>query len=62
VTWAIEMNSPQNLMREGWKRTTLKAGDVITVAIHPLRDGAPGGQYVSVKLADGSVLGGDGAG
>jgi uncharacterized protein DUF6152 len=62
VTWAIEMNSPQNLLRQGWKRTTLKPGDVVTVVIHPLRDGSPGGQYLSVKLPDGKVLGEDGAG
>ena len=30
VVWAIEMNSPQNLVREGWKRTTIKTGDKVT--------------------------------
>ncbi len=61
-TWAIEMNSPQNLVRQGWKRTTLKAGDKVTVVVHPLRDGKPGGSYVSITLADGTVLGGSGPG
>ena len=41
--WAIEMNSPQNLIRGGWKRTTIKSGDKVTVVVHPLRDGKPGG-------------------
>jgi hypothetical protein len=57
--WAVEMNSPNNLGRDGWKRTTLKAGDKVTVTVRPLRDGTPGGQYVSIVLADGKVLGGE---
>jgi hypothetical protein len=55
-TWAIEMNSPNNLVREGWKRTTLKPGDKVKVTINPLRDGKPGGWYVAITLADGKVL------
>lgn len=40
--WAVEMNSPNNLVREGWRRTTLKVGDKVTVTVRPLRDGTPG--------------------
>jgi hypothetical protein len=54
--WAIEMNTPQNLVRDGWKRTTIKAGDKVAVVVRPLRDGKPGGSYVSIKLADGTML------
>lgn len=57
--WAVEMNSPNNLVREGWKRSTLKPGDKVKVTVRPLRDGTPGGQYVSIVLADGRVLGGE---
>jgi hypothetical protein len=60
--WAIEMNGPQNLMHDGWKRSSLKNGDKITAVVHPLRDGKPGGSYVSVTLADGTVLKGTGPG
>ena len=56
-TWLIEMNSPNNLVREGWKRTTLKPGTEVTVAINPLRDGRPGGWYVGVAFPDGKSLG-----
>jgi hypothetical protein len=62
ATWAIEMNSPGNLVRVGWKRTTIKAGDKVTVTVRPLRDGKPGGSYMSIKLADGTVLSGVGPG
>jgi hypothetical protein len=57
--WAVEMNSPNNLVREGWKRTTIKPGDKVTVTVRPLRDGTPGGQYVSIVLADGQAIGGE---
>lgn len=55
--WAIEMNSPNNLVSEGWKRTTLKPGDKVKLYIHPLRDGSKGGSYAGVRLADGKTLG-----
>lgn len=55
--YSIEMNSPNNLTRQGWKSTSLKPGDKVTVVMNPLRDGAMGGLFVSVQLADGKVLG-----
>jgi len=57
--WAIEMNSPNNLVHLGWKRTTIKAGDKVTVKINPLRDGRPGGIYIGITLPDGKYLGTD---
>jgi len=54
--WGIEMGSPNNLIHEGWKRTTIKPGDKVTATVHPLKDGTPGGQYVSITLADGKTL------
>ncbi len=62
VIWAIEMNTPQNLVRDGWKRTTIKPGDKVTVVVNPLRDGKPGGSFRSITLADGKTLGGTGPG
>src|SRR4051812_29169725 len=38
--WAIEMTAPNNLVQEGWKRTSLKKGDKVTLFVHPLRTGA----------------------
>ena len=55
--WLIEMNGVSNLVHEGWKRSTLKAGDKVTVTINPLRDGRPGGWYVRIKLPNGATLG-----
>jgi hypothetical protein len=55
--WSIEMTSPNNLAQEGWKRTSLKPGDRVTIYVHPLRTGARGGSYAGVRLPDGSTLG-----
>jgi Family of unknown function (DUF6152) len=54
--WGVECNSPNTMARTGWRSSTLKPGDQVTVSIHPLRSGEKGGRFVSVKLADGQVL------
>lgn len=56
-TWSIEMTSPTFLVRSGWKSSTLKTGDKVTVIVRPMRDGSPGGLFVSVTLPDGKILG-----
>jgi hypothetical protein len=55
--WGVEMNSPNNLAREGWKSTLLKTGDKVTVVVFPLRSGEHGGMFSSITLADGRMLG-----
>ena len=55
--WGVELNSPNNLVRQGWKRSVLKPGDKISVTLNPLRDGRPGGLFNAVTLPDGRVLG-----
>jgi hypothetical protein len=57
--WGIELNSPNNLTRQGWRRTSVKPGDVVTITINPLRNGMKGGLFNSVVLPDGHVLGGE---
>jgi hypothetical protein len=57
ATWQIELNSPNNLRRQGWKPNSIQVGQKVTVSIHPLRDGSHGGLFMSVTLPDGSVLG-----
>lgn len=56
--WAIELNSPNNLKRQGWSSTSLKAGDEVTLETFPLRkmDDHKGGLFIQVTLADGKVL------
>jgi Family of unknown function (DUF6152) len=54
--WGVECNSPNNMARQGWRSRTLKPGDQVTVTVHPLRSGEKGGRFISVKLADGTVM------
>jgi hypothetical protein len=53
VMWAVEMTAPNNLMRTGWNRRTLQAGDEVVLTVRPLKDGQPGGTYVRVTTRDG---------
>jgi hypothetical protein len=55
-TWSIEMTSPTFLLRAGWRSSTIKAGDKVSVTVRPFRDGTPGGLFVSVTLPDGKVM------
>lgn len=39
VNWALELGGPNSLMRLGWKRDSLKKGDLVTVEGSLARDG-----------------------
>lgn len=55
--WSVEGGSPVGLRRQGWTRTTVKPGDKVRVAIHPLRNGDPGGSLIGIELPGGRTLG-----
>jgi hypothetical protein len=55
--YAFEMGSPARSTFDGWKKDTLKPGDVITVTVHPLKDGSRGGMYLAADLPNGQHLG-----
>ena len=61
VEYSIEGGSPNGLSRAGWKRTSLKPGDKVSIKIHPLKSGEKGGSFMSATLPDGSTLGRTGA-
>lgn len=50
------MNSPNNLTRQGWKRTTLKPGDRVTIVVNPMRDGRKAGLFLKLIKADGETI------
>lgn len=50
TNWAMEMGSPNGLMRQGWSRNTMKAGDAVTVEGSLAKDGSPTGNARSVIL------------
>ncbi len=53
VKWDCELGSPNLLLRNGWRRDTLKAGDAIVVTGSAAKDGANLANAKTVKLADG---------
>ena len=54
--WSIELNSPNNLKRQGWSREALKPGDKVSLRMSPLRNGKPGGLFLDLTKADGKLL------
>jgi uncharacterized protein DUF6152 len=54
--WSIELNSPNNLARQGWHSNSVKPGDKISVIVWPLRSGDKGGLFMSLTFPDGRML------
>ena len=54
--WNLEMMPPTYLVKAGWKSTTVTPGDKVTFTARPMRNGDPGGLFVSVKVPDGRTL------
>lgn len=40
TNWGVEMGSPNGLMRTGWSRNSMKAGDIVTVEGSRAKDGS----------------------
>jgi hypothetical protein len=40
TNWGFEMASPSQLLRAGWRRDSMKVGDVVTVEARRARDGS----------------------
>ncbi|HEX3398424.1 MAG TPA: DUF6152 family protein [Steroidobacteraceae bacterium] len=56
VEWNIEMASPAHLIRNGWNRNTIKAGDKLIISINPARAGGNDGRFLSATR-DGTPIG-----
>jgi len=48
TSWNFEMASPNVLVRNGWKRTSLKIGDEVTVTGFVARTGPPAGPKMAI--------------
>ena len=58
TNWSFEMGAPAVLQRQGWKRSMLKIGDVVTVEGSAAKNGSNHGNARSVVLtATGQRLG-----
>jgi hypothetical protein len=56
VNWAVEGGAPNVLYREGWKPTSLKAGDRVTILGSRARDGSNLVNALSFRLPDGRCV------
>ena len=54
--WALELGSPNGLMRRGWTRNSLKIGETVSVTGSRARDGSLKGNARTVVLASGQEL------
>ena len=55
---SLEGGSPNSLSRKGWRSTTFKSGDVVTVRLRPMKDGTAAGSFIGAKFAaDGHTVG-----
>lgn len=54
--WVIELQAPNSIYPGGYRRTTFKPGDAVSVTVHPVLNGRPYGRLVSSVLADGREL------
>jgi len=54
--WGCETLSPGRLIRAGWTKDSLKAGDQITITLVAAKTGAPVGILQKLVLADGREL------
>ena len=63
MNWGFDAAPPSALQARGWKATTIKAGDIITIEGFPARDGKPYSAATRVTVADGRtfIAGSDGA-
>src|SRR5215470_19996393 len=56
TNWNFELASPNVLIRNGWRRTSLKTGDQVTVTGSRAKDGAAMANAASVVLSDGKKV------
>jgi hypothetical protein len=55
--WSLEMGASVYLYNLGWRPSTVKAGDTLTVTIAPLRKGGNGGLLLKALTAEGTPIG-----
>jgi hypothetical protein len=57
--YSIESASPSLLLKKGWKFSSVRREDKVTLLFFPLRNGGPGGFLSTVTFADGRKLDAD---
>ena len=58
VHWMAETENPTTMTNMGWLKSSLKAGDPITIRVITVKNGKPIGRIVWVETANGEKLSG----
>jgi hypothetical protein len=57
VNWSVEFGNPTDISIRGFRRSTFKPGDTVTIAIQPVKNGSPVARVSGdVVLANGQTL------
>jgi hypothetical protein len=56
VNWGLEGGPPNVIYRQGWRKDTLKPGDLVTVKGFRAKDGSALAACATVKLPDGREI------
>jgi hypothetical protein len=57
VQWLAETQAPNTAFTEGYRASSFKPGDAVTVTLQPAANGRPFGLLAATVLADGTKLG-----
>ena len=55
-SWNLELGNPTDSTTSGYRRTTFKVGEEVTVTVTPVKSGAPVGRLLTVTLPGGQTL------
>jgi Family of unknown function (DUF6152) len=56
IQWSVEIGSPSLNVNMGWRKDSVKFGDVVTINLSPARNGKPYGTLRVLTFADGRTL------
>ena len=56
IQWSVEIGSPSLNINMGWRKNSVKVGDVVTMNLSPARNGKPYGTLRVLTFADGQKL------
>lgn len=56
VQWSVEIGSPSLNINMGWRKNSVKPGDVVTMELAPARNGKPYGTLRVLTFGDGRKL------
>jgi hypothetical protein len=56
IEWSVEIGSPSLNVNMGWRKNSVKPGDVVTMVLSPARNGKPYGTLRVLTFADGRQL------